>query len=51
MKLTVVVELTEFDSQVIAWVEELMDKASEQGEVTLCKLEGLPAVLDFIGSN
>ena len=51
MKLTVVVELTEFDPLVIAWVDEVIDKAREQGEVTFCKLEGLPATLDFMGSN
>ena len=49
MTLTLVVKIRpeDFDSQSIAWVDELKDKAAEQGEVTSCILTELPNQIDF----
>jgi predicted RND superfamily exporter protein len=49
MTLTLVVKIRpdDFDSQSIAWIDELKDKAAEQGEVTSCILTQIPAQIDF----
>jgi hypothetical protein len=45
IKLEVEVDEAHFDSGTLAWVEELMDKAREQGDVTLCQVVGISPVL------
>lgn len=49
MTLTLVVKIRpdDFDSHSIAWIDELKDKAAEQGEVTSCILTQIPTQIDF----
>lgn len=45
--LKVTVEAGNFDYQTLLWVEELKDKAREQGAVVSCVLSGMPDRIDF----
>jgi hypothetical protein len=39
--------LEHFDASSFGWIEELKDKACEQGEVVGCTLRGLPPTLNI----
>lgn len=47
IKMEVEIRVEDFDSYTLSWVEELKDKAQEQGAVTKCELSGLPPTLSL----
>ena len=53
IKLTMVVEIDpqDYDYSTMSWVEELVDKAKEQGDVTKCVIDGIPTTLHIIGDE
>lgn len=38
----------DFDAESMAWVEELADKAREQGEVTLLRIDEMPSSVTLV---
>ena len=49
IKLTVTVAVEHIDTQLFAWIEELQDKAREQGEIVSCDLANLPPTIKLGG--
>ena len=47
--LTLIVKILpeHFDTDTLSWVQEVKEKAMEQGEVTSCTLTDLPDTIDF----
>jgi translation elongation factor EF-1beta len=48
--LTLVVKILpeHFDTDTLSWVQEVKEKAMEQGKVTSCTITDLPPVIEFI---
>lgn len=53
IKLTMEIEIEprHYDGSTMAWVDELIDKGKEQGDVTRCVLDGIPTTLVVVGDN
>lgn len=47
LKVILEITLQEFDLFTLSWLDEVKDKAREQGEVTLFKLINLPKEVDL----
>ncbi len=41
----------EFDASSMSWIEELADKAREQGEILLVRVDGMPASVVLEGED
>ena len=48
MKLTMVVEIEDFDIYTPDWIESMVDKGREQGTVLSCILTDIPSEIDFV---
>jgi translation elongation factor EF-1beta len=48
--LTLVVKILpeDFDTDTLSWVQEVKEKAMEQGEVASCTITDFPPVIEFI---
>lgn len=47
MKLTLIVDVDDMDTTTLEWIESLMDKAREQGDVKSCVMTEVPTEINF----
>jgi hypothetical protein len=47
LTLVMAIRPEDFDTDTLQWVEELKEKAMEQGEVMSCTLANFPATIDL----
>jgi hypothetical protein len=47
LTLVVKIEAQHLDAATVLWINEIKDKAAEQGEVTSCVLTDIPNKIDF----